>query len=68
MIANPAIKNLIREGKIHQVDNVIQTSAEAGMNLLETSLTNLIQQGAISAEKAQEYAIRPKELERLLNG
>jgi twitching motility protein PilT len=68
MMANSAIRNLIREGKIHQVDNVIQTSGEQGMNLLETSLASLIQQGAISAEKAQEYAIRPQELERLLGG
>lgn len=68
MIANPAIRNLIREGKIHQVDNVIQTSADAGMNLIETSLTSLIQQGAISQEKAREFAIRPAELDRLLGG
>lgn len=68
MIANPAIRNLIREGKIHQVDNVIQTSADAGMNLIETSLTSLIQQGAISQEKAHEFAIRPAELDRLLGG
>jgi twitching motility protein PilT len=65
MIANPAIRNLIREGKIHQVDNVIQTSAEQGMNLLETSLATLVQQGAISNEKALEYAIRPQELQRM---
>jgi twitching motility protein PilT len=66
MISSPAIKNLIREGKIHQIDNVIQTSAEHGMNLLETSLATLIQQGAINLEKAQEYAIRPQELDRLV--
>lgn len=66
MVATPAVRNLIREGKIHQVDNVIQTSAEFGMNLLETSLASLIQQGAISTDKAREYAIRPQELERMI--
>lgn len=66
MIATAAVRNLIREGKIHQVDNVIQTSAEVGMNLLETSLAALIQQGAISSDKAREYAIRPLELERMI--
>lgn len=66
MVANAAIRNLIREGKVHQVDNVIQTSSESGMNLLETSLAGLVQQGAISSDKAKEYAIRPQELERLI--
>lgn len=66
MVANAAIRNLIREGKVHQVDNVIQTSSESGMNLLETSLAGLVQQGAISNDKAKEYAIRPQELERLI--
>lgn len=66
MISNSAVKNLIREGKVHQIDNVIQTSAELGMMLIETSLAHLVQQGAVSAEKALEYAIRPQEFERLI--
>jgi twitching motility protein PilT len=66
MISNSAIKNLIREGKNHQIDNVIQTSAEGGMNLIESSLATLVQQGAISTEKAREYAIRPQEFDRLI--
>ncbi|MEN8253108.1 MAG: type IV pilus twitching motility protein PilT [Patescibacteria group bacterium] len=66
MIANAAVRNLIREGKTYQIDNVMQTSADAGMVLIETNLYSLVQRGAISAEKAKEYAFRPKELERLM--
>ncbi len=65
MISNPAIKNLIREGKSHQIDNVIQTSADAGMMLIETHLASLIQKGLISVEEAEKTAFRPDELARL---
>jgi len=66
MIAHSAIKNLIREGKTYQIDNTIQTSAGQGMQLLEMNLATLVQQGIISAEKANEYAIRRDVLARLL--
>ncbi len=66
MIANSAVKNLIREGKTHQLDTVIQTNAGAGMMLFESHLTQLIQQGVITTEEAQNQAFRPKELDRLL--
>lgn len=68
MMATPAIQNLIREQKSHQIDNVIQTSGDMGMSLIETHLAQLIQQGAITAEKAKEYAFRPDQLERLIGG
>lgn len=66
MLATPAIRNLIREGKTYQIDNVIQTSAESGMMLIETHLLQLVQRGALSVEKAHNYAFRPDEIERLL--
>lgn len=68
MIATPAVRNLIRESKTFQIDNVMQTSSEAGMQLFENHLANLIQRGAITAEKAREYAFRPEELDRLVGG
>lgn len=68
MIATPAVKNLIREGKTFQIDNVIQTSAEMGMMLMETSLASWVQRGAITWERAREYAIRPDEFDRLSGG
>ncbi len=66
MVAIPAIRNLIREQKVFQIDNVIQTSAEYGMALMETSLASLVQRGAITKEKAVEYAFRHEEIQRLL--
>lgn len=66
MIGNPAISNLIRESKTHQIDNVIQTSADAGMMLFESHLLTLIQQGVINKEVAINHAFRPDELNRLL--
>ena len=66
MVANPAIRNLIREAKTHQIDNVMQTSAGDGMMLIETHLLQLIQQGVISQASALEYAFRKEDLQRLL--
>jgi twitching motility protein PilT len=66
MVATPAVRNLIREGKTHQIDNVIMTSAEMGMFLLETSLADLVNQGLVDKEAARAYAIRPSILARLI--
>lgn len=66
MLNTSAIKNLIREGKVHQIDNVIRTSSDLGMVYLEKSLVNLVREGAISVQKAQEYAVHPEEVLRLL--
>ncbi len=65
MITNSAISNLIREQKTHQLDNVIQTSGEAGMMLIETSLLSLVQRGAITAEQARLYSFRTDLFNRL---
>lgn len=66
LMANSAVKNLIRENKTYQIDNVMQTSSEAGMILMESSLYSLVQRGAITPQVAKDYAVRPGELERLL--
>ncbi len=66
MIVTPAIQNLIREGKVFQIDNVIATSADLGMIQLEKSLVQLIRAGAITVDTAFEYAIRPNELQKML--
>ena len=65
MLANSAVRNLIREGKSFQIDNVLQTSGDVGMMLMEASLADWVQRGAISWERAHEYSIRPEEFERL---
>ena len=66
MIANPAVRNLIREGKTFQIDTVIQTSSDSGMMLFENHLQRLVQQGVISPETAVAQAFRPAEINRLL--
>lgn len=66
MVATPAVRNLIREGKTHQLDNVIRTSADIGMVSLEHSLVKLVRENLITMEKAQEFAVHPEEVVRLL--
>lgn len=67
LIVTPAVKTTIREGKTHLIDNIIQTSADMSMCLLETSLINLVKSGAVSLEVAKEYALRPAELVRMFS-
>ena len=66
MTATPAIRTLIREGKTHQIDNIIQTSAEFGMMMLETSLAAAVKAGTIGLDVAVSFAVHPEELGRLL--
>ena len=66
MTGTPAIRTTIRDGKTHLIDNIIQTSAELGMQTLETALGNAVKQGKISVETATSYAIRPEDLGRVL--
>lgn len=66
LFANPAVRNIIREGKSHLIDNVIETSAEGGMQILERSLADLVRGGKISREQALRYTLRPALLNKLL--
>ena len=61
-----AIASNIREGKTHLIDSVIQTSQDAGMITLESSLASLVLSGVISLETAKSYALRPDDLLRLV--
>ena len=63
LVATPAVKNAIREGKSFMLDNIIQTSADLGMVGLETSLSKLVHQGVITEEVAMSYSLRPSELQ-----
>ena len=56
MIANSAIRNLMREGKTHQLNSLIQTGAKYGMQTMDSSLVNLYKKGVISYEDAMTYA------------
>lgn len=68
LVATPAVRNIIREGKTHQLDAVIQTGAEYGMQSMDKTLVNLIHEGTISYDEARNFAIDPEELDRLMRG
>lgn len=62
----PALRAMIREGKTHLIDNLIETSLEYGMMSLEMSLSILVKEGKISSVVAQSYSLRPQLLRKLL--
>lgn len=66
MLTNAAIRNLIRERKIYQIDLVIETSVQEGMISLNRSLVNLLKRKEISLEEAEGYSLNPSELRILL--
>ncbi|MBI4038604.1 type IV pilus twitching motility protein PilT [Candidatus Daviesbacteria bacterium] len=66
LFATPAARNIIRERKTHLMDNLIETSAELGMQILEKSLAGLVKSGKISQEMASRFALRPDLLEKFL--
>jgi len=68
MLATPAIRNLIREGKTHQMTNAIQTGAQYGMQTLNQSLASLYRSGTITQEEALARSTDTEELEEMLCG
>ena len=66
LLATPAVRTMIRENKVHQIDNYIMTSRDLGMQTLEHSLANLVKSGKVSMETALSYAIRPDEFKRII--
>ncbi len=66
LLSTPAVQTAVREGKTHQIDNIIQTSGESGMILFDASLAYLVKAGRISYDVAKTYSIRPHELERIV--
>lgn len=68
LVATPAVRNIIREGKTHQLEAVIQTGAEFGMQSMDKTLVSLIHNGTISYDDARMVAVDPEELDRLMRG
>jgi twitching motility protein PilT len=68
MLGTPAIRNLIRESKTHQVPMMMATGSALGMRTLDQELANLVRARSISRETALAYARSPEELGRLLAG
>jgi twitching motility protein PilT len=68
LVATPAIRNLIREEKIHQIYSAMQAGQKFGMQTMNQSLFNLVQRGRISREEAVNRTMDPQELTQLLTG
>lgn len=68
LIATPAVRNIIREGKSHQLEAVIQTGAEFGMQSMDKTLVNLIHNGTVTYDEARNFAVDIEELDRLMRG
>ena len=66
MLANPAVRNLIREGKIHQLPNAIRTNARLGMQLLDHALVSLHKDGVISTDNVYAFCNDKDEIEKLM--
>lgn len=60
MVANSAIRNLIRESKIHQIDSTIFSSSSEGMLAMDSSLIDLYKKGIISDKEAINYSTNPE--------
>ena len=65
MIASPAIRNLIREAKAHQITSALQTSANLGMQTMDQSLRDLYQKGLVSYDEALSRAMNPEEFKTM---
>ncbi len=68
LIPTPAIRNLIREGKTHQIYAALQTSGAIGMQTMDADLARLVRSGKIGRSLAEQRASVPEELGRLLGG
>ena len=68
MVANSAIRALIRDGKTHQIDTAIQTGADQGMQTMDRTLAKLVQTGVVTYDAAREYAVDVTEFNRLVKG
>jgi twitching motility protein PilT len=68
LIATPAVKNMIREGKVHQIYSAMQGGGKYGMQTMDQSLADLVRGSKISLEVALERCHHEDELRRLVAG
>lgn len=66
LIATSAVRNIIREGKSHQLEAVIQTGAQYGMQGMDKTLAMLVHQGTVSYDEASNYAVDLTEFNRMV--
>ncbi len=66
LVPTPAVRNLIREGKTHQIYSVLQTGGSHGMQTMDAALADLVRRQKISRELAESRSSTPEELRRLM--
>jgi twitching motility protein PilT len=66
LVATPAIRNLVREGKTHQIYSAMQAGAKFGMHTMDQSLAELVRQGRITYETGVEKCHHVEDFNRLL--
>jgi twitching motility protein PilT len=66
LVPTPAVRNLIREGKIHQITSFMQTGSAHGMQTMDAALAALVRAGTITQKLAESRSSTPEELKRLL--
>lgn len=68
LVATSAVRNIIREGKTHQLDAVIQTGADQGMQSMDKTLVGLVQSGSVTLDEARNFAVDLAEFDRMMRG
>ena len=68
LVASAAVRNIIREGKSHQLDAVIQTGADQGMQSMDKTLAGLVKAGTVTYDEARNFAVDLGEFDRMMRG
>jgi twitching motility protein PilT len=68
MIATPAVRNLIREEKVHQIYSALQTGTDLGMQTMNQALANLYRKGKVKYQEVMDRTTDPRDLERQIRG
>jgi twitching motility protein PilT len=68
LVTTPAIRNLIREGKVHQIYSAMQAGGRFGMQTMDMALSHLVKSGKVTQQMAFERSHDPEELQRLIGG
>jgi twitching motility protein PilT len=68
LVPTPAVRNLIREGKTHQIYSTLQTGGQHGMQTMDAALATLVREGKITRDLAEARSSTPEELRRLMGG
>jgi twitching motility protein PilT len=67
LVPTPGVRNLIREGKSHQIYSLIQTGGSVGMQTMDTALARLVRAGKITMATAESRSSQPAELRKLVD-